>query len=233
MRARQGLDRGPRLSVRRRRLRSLRGAGRALVDERRHMARLDRSLRELRIARPMSPAALAHRLARDVRRNRVRDGIVYVQITRGVARARLSVSGRPIRGRRWSSPRAATISRGIEADWRPRASPSSPCRTSAGSRVDIKSVALLPNVLAEAGGARAGRARGLAGRRARPHHRRRLVECLDRQPRRQSRHPPARTRHPAGHHALGRDRRHQGARARRSRSAPSRSRRPTPRAKPS
>ncbi len=57
-----------------------------LIDERRHMARLDRSLGELRIARPMSPAALAVVLRETIRRNRVRDGIVYVQVTRGVAR---------------------------------------------------------------------------------------------------------------------------------------------------
>src|SRR5579872_4222312 len=57
-----------------------------LIDERRHMARLDRSLGELQIPRPMSPAALKVVLRETVRRNRVRDGIVYVQVTRGVAR---------------------------------------------------------------------------------------------------------------------------------------------------
>src|SRR5437764_13364274 len=57
-----------------------------LVDERRHIARLHRSLGELRIDRPMSPAALAVVLRETVRRNRVRDGIVYLQVTRGVAR---------------------------------------------------------------------------------------------------------------------------------------------------
>ena len=60
--------------------------GGRLVDERRHMARLDRSLIELRIARPMSPAALTIVLRETVRRNRVRDGIGYLQVTRGVAR---------------------------------------------------------------------------------------------------------------------------------------------------
>ncbi len=39
--------------------------GGRLVDERRHMARLDRSLKELRIARPMSAKALVRRAARD------------------------------------------------------------------------------------------------------------------------------------------------------------------------
>lgn len=58
-------------------------SGGRLVDEARHMARLDRSLRELKIARPMSPGALAHVMREVVRRNRVRDGIVYLQVTRG------------------------------------------------------------------------------------------------------------------------------------------------------
>ena len=56
-----------------------------LVDERRHIARLDRSLGELRIRRPMSPAALGVVMREVVRRNRVIDGIVYLQVTRGVA----------------------------------------------------------------------------------------------------------------------------------------------------
>ena len=60
--------------------------GGRLVDERRHMQRLQRSLGELRIAAPMSLRALGVVLRETVRRNRVRDGIVYLQITRGVAR---------------------------------------------------------------------------------------------------------------------------------------------------
>src|SRR5260370_22454726 len=57
-----------------------------LVDERRHMARLARSLAELRIGLPMPLPALSVVLHETVRRNRVRNGIVYLQITRGVAR---------------------------------------------------------------------------------------------------------------------------------------------------
>ncbi|MEJ2436071.1 MAG: aminotransferase class IV, partial [Pseudolabrys sp.] len=60
--------------------------GGQLVDEHPHMARLDRSLKELRMPRPMSQAALAVVLRETVWRNRVRDGIVYLQITRGAAR---------------------------------------------------------------------------------------------------------------------------------------------------
>ena len=60
--------------------------GGRLVDEVRHMARLDRSLNELRIARPMTPKALAVVMRETIRRNRVRDGIVYLQVTRGTMR---------------------------------------------------------------------------------------------------------------------------------------------------
>src|SRR3954447_4197692 len=60
--------------------------GGRIVDERRHMARLDRSLSELRMARPMTAAALAVVMRETITRNRVRDGIVYVEITRGTAR---------------------------------------------------------------------------------------------------------------------------------------------------
>src|SRR6516164_5221693 len=57
-----------------------------LVDERRHMARLTRSLSELRITLPMPLSALSVVLHETVSRNRVRNGIVYLQITRGMAR---------------------------------------------------------------------------------------------------------------------------------------------------
>ena len=60
--------------------------GGRLVDERRHMERLERSLGELRIAMPMPRTRSASCCARRCARNRVRDGIVYLQVTRGVAR---------------------------------------------------------------------------------------------------------------------------------------------------
>ena len=60
--------------------------GGRLIDERRHLARLVRSLDELRIALPMPLAALGVVLRETVRRNRVHHGLVYVQVTRGVAR---------------------------------------------------------------------------------------------------------------------------------------------------
>src|SRR5437870_11745112 len=60
--------------------------GGCVIDQRRHLARLQRSLHELRIEMPMSEAALAIVMRECMRRNRVRDGLIYLQITRGVAR---------------------------------------------------------------------------------------------------------------------------------------------------
>ncbi len=58
----------------------------ALIDETRHLDRLDRSLAELGIAAPMTRAALKPILREVVRRNRVRNGLVYLQVTRGAGR---------------------------------------------------------------------------------------------------------------------------------------------------
>lgn len=57
--------------------------GGRLVDEPRHLDRLERSLGALAIAAPMSRPALAHVMRETLRRNRVSDGLVYLQVTRG------------------------------------------------------------------------------------------------------------------------------------------------------
>ncbi len=57
--------------------------GGMLVDATRHLQRLARSLSELKIAAPMGERALRHVLMETIRRNRVRDGLVYVQVSRG------------------------------------------------------------------------------------------------------------------------------------------------------
>jgi D-alanine transaminase len=120
-------------------------AGR-IVDERRHMERLRRSLSELRIRLPMPLSALTVVLHEIVRRNRVADGIVYLQITRGVARREhafpspevapsIVVSARRLdrsQGERLAQGGIAVVTL-PETRW---------------ARVDIKSIALLPNVLA-------------------------------------------------------------------------------------
>jgi D-alanine transaminase len=120
--------------------------GGRLVDERRHMARLQRSLDELRIRLPMTPAALGVVLRETMRRNRVRDGIVYLQISRGVARrdhAFPSPDTAPsvvVTARNLDAVRnEATAAEGIAVITVPE---------NRWPRVDIKSVALLPNVLA-------------------------------------------------------------------------------------
>ncbi len=119
----------------------------ALIDETRHLARLARSLRELRIRRPMSDAALKVVLRETIRRNRVRDGIVYLQVTRGVARRDHyfppeSVAPALVLTAR-SSDRAkveATAAAGASVITLPE---------NRWPRVDIKSIGLLPNVLAK------------------------------------------------------------------------------------
>ena len=56
-----------------------------MIDEDPHLDRLERSLGEVSIAMPMSRRALKLVMRELVRRNRVRDGLLYMQITRGVA----------------------------------------------------------------------------------------------------------------------------------------------------
>ncbi len=121
--------------------------GGKLIDERRHMARLDRSLAELAIARPMSPAALSLVLHEVVRRNRVRAGTVYVQVTRGAVRRDFPFppAGTPattvVLARAADPARLAKLAAdGIAVVTMPDIR---------WGRVDIKSVALLPNVLAK------------------------------------------------------------------------------------
>ena len=56
-----------------------------LVDEEPHLDRLDYSLGELRIAPPCSRAALRFICRELLRRNGLQRGILYIQVTRGVA----------------------------------------------------------------------------------------------------------------------------------------------------
>jgi D-alanine transaminase len=118
-----------------------------LVDERRHMARLERSLRELRIHRPMSLAALGVVLRETVRRNRVRDGIVYLQVTRGASPRDFPFPSEEtpptiVVTAHANDPRRIEMlaEQGIAVVTVPDIR---------WQRVDIKSVALLPNVLAK------------------------------------------------------------------------------------
>jgi D-alanine transaminase len=56
-----------------------------IVDMKRHLDRLDRSLGEMRIRWPMARKALEIVMGEVIRRNLVHDGLVYLQVTRGVA----------------------------------------------------------------------------------------------------------------------------------------------------
>lgn len=55
----------------------------ALIDATRHLERLERSLREIAMPMPISRAALLGVMRECLRRNRVTDGTVYLQVTRG------------------------------------------------------------------------------------------------------------------------------------------------------
>ena len=121
--------------------------GGRIVDERRHLARLKRSLAELRIAMPMSEAALAILMRECTRRNRVRDGLVYLQITRGVARRDFAF---PPAG---THPSIVVTARHLDFANNERLAAEGiaviTVPDNRWERVDIKSIALLPNVLAK------------------------------------------------------------------------------------
>jgi D-alanine transaminase len=117
-----------------------------LIDERRHLARLKRSLDELQIRLPMSQVSLGIVLREVVARNHIGYGIVYLQVGRGVARRdhafpppdvapSVVVTARPLNARRNEALAAAGIAVISVPDNR-------------WGRVDIKTTGLLPNVLA-------------------------------------------------------------------------------------
>jgi D-alanine transaminase len=118
-----------------------------LADAEGHFARLWRSLDELRITHPMGQAALTCVLREAVRRNMVRNGLVYLQVSRGVARrdhafpdpavapsmvVTAKSTDRALAERRASH--GATVISTPENRW---------------GRCDIKSVGLLPNAMAK------------------------------------------------------------------------------------
>lgn len=122
-------------------------SGGRLVDERRHMERMARSLAELRIAMPMPPAALSVVLHEVVRRNRVRWGIVYLQVTRGVARRDHAF---PPSG---TKPSIVATARNLDSANAEKLAADGVAVVTVPDnrweRVDIKSVSLLPNVMAK------------------------------------------------------------------------------------
>lgn len=128
--------------------------GGQLLDARGHFDRLKRSLRELEIQSPLSEAALALVLREVLRRNRLRDGMLYLQITRGEAprdfafppattAATIMIMAKPVDLKAQERRAQTGVAVSVQPDIR-------------WGRCDIKSVSLLPNVLAKESAKRAG-----------------------------------------------------------------------------
>jgi D-alanine transaminase len=128
--------------------------GARLMDEEYHLQRLRRSLRETRIAMPMALAALRHVLREIVRLNRISNGMVYFQITRGVAPRDHPFPPADVRpaivvtAKRLNEARVArVVEEGISVVTMP---------DQRWARRDIKSLSLLPNILAKQSAREAG-----------------------------------------------------------------------------
>ena len=117
-----------------------------IVDMPRHLGRLNRSLAELSIEWPVTRGVLPLILREVVRRNHVVNGLVYVQVTRGVASRDFvfPANAKPslVVTARKADPAAAVkrAETGIKVITVPE---------NRWDRVDIKTVGLLPNVLAK------------------------------------------------------------------------------------
>ena len=116
------------------------------IDLAPHLDRLDRSLKELRIRAPMSRAALTHVIRELIRRNRMADGLLYIQVTRGVFRRDHPFPPdevppalvMTVRRLRLATPEV--LEQGVAVITAPE---------NRWARRDIKSVSLLPNILAK------------------------------------------------------------------------------------
>jgi D-alanine transaminase len=128
--------------------------GGALMDEEEHLDRLARSLGEIGMAMPMSRNVLRLVMRELVRRNRIRTGLLYLQVTRGAARRDHPI---PVPARRPTliltvrEMDAASLERrrvdGIAVVTRP---------DERWARCDIKTTQLLPNLLAKTAARQAG-----------------------------------------------------------------------------
>jgi D-alanine transaminase len=121
--------------------------GGKLADPEGHFARLERSLSELRIEMPMSRKALTMVLKEAARRNRVSEGLVYLQVSRGVATRDHAFPTAPTR-----PAVIITVSRVDRAASEARAAKGVAVVTTPENRwgrCDIKTVGLLPNALAK------------------------------------------------------------------------------------
>jgi D-alanine transaminase len=128
--------------------------GGALRDEEEHFDRLERSLGEVRMAMPVPRAAFKFIFREIARRNRMRNGLIYLQVTRGAFRRDHPIpaeAAKPtvIVTAKELDPSAvdARKSKGIKVVTRP---------DERWARCDIKTTQLLPNLLAKTDARKAG-----------------------------------------------------------------------------
>jgi D-alanine transaminase len=127
--------------------------GGKLVDEQGHLDRLTRSLNELRIAWPVTPRVLKLLMRRLIGMNRVTQGTIYLQITRGVSPRDFKFPNHPesslvlITKRAGAFATQAQLENGVKVITIPDIR---------WLRRDIKSVALLPQVLGKQQAAETG-----------------------------------------------------------------------------
>jgi D-alanine transaminase len=116
-----------------------------LLDGERHMKRLERSLKELDIKNPMSMRALKMVMQELIDRNHYVDGSIYMQVTRGTAKRdhiypKHAKPGLSMMVTPPKMPKAREVLEGVKVITQPDIR---------WGRRDIKSVSLLPNVLAK------------------------------------------------------------------------------------
>ena len=118
-----------------------------LVDMDRHLARLDRSLSELSIDPPMSRGAWNAVVRETLRRNRVREGSVYLQVSRGAGPRNFMFDGVK------TAPTVVCLARPGNLDKQQAAAMKGvavvTCDDPRWARCDIKTVMLLPASLAK------------------------------------------------------------------------------------
>jgi D-alanine transaminase len=118
-----------------------------LVDETRHMQRLARSLSELGIPQPMSAGAWGRVMRETIRRNRVRTGIVYLQVSRGAGPRDFLFPGADV------SPTVVCLARNSSASRLEAAAAAGIAVKTMPDirwgRRDIKTVMLLPSAMAK------------------------------------------------------------------------------------
>jgi D-alanine transaminase len=128
--------------------------GGAMLDEEPHLDRMERSLRELGMATPMGRAALKLVMREMIARNRIADGFLYIQVTRGAVKRDhippvdgprptliMTMRAQDMAGLAKRMEQGIAVSTQPDIRW---------------GRRDIKTVQLLPNLLAKQAARKAG-----------------------------------------------------------------------------